>query len=94
MCGDTSLPVKSLTQRVLELSQVDPVTGKSGFLTQFQVTYKTSFFTFLLYQYVLQTLESSSPNDEEFDCSVAQIPDNLSKTRAHEHLPRKNQCTI
>lgn len=44
MCGDTSLPVKSLSQRVLELSQVDPVTGKSGFLTQLQVSYMLLFF--------------------------------------------------
>ena len=42
MCGDTSLPVKSLTQHVIELGRVDPVTGKSGFLTQFQVKKRTT----------------------------------------------------
>ncbi len=37
-----------------------------------------------------QTLDSSCPNDEEFDCSVAQLPDNLAKTRCTKHLPREH----
>ncbi len=34
-----------------------------------------------------ETLNSTSPSDDEFDCSVAQLPDNAAKNRFKEHLP-------
>ena len=37
MCGDTSIPAKILTKKIIELQNVDPTTGKTGFLTQFEV---------------------------------------------------------
>ena len=38
--------------------------------------------------HLFQMLESSSPGDEEFDCSIAQLSDNMAKNRITEHLPR------
>lgn len=34
-----------------------------------------------------ETLMTASPADDEFDCSVAQLPDNAAKNRFKEHLP-------
>ncbi len=44
---------------------------------------------YFVFYYYFQTLETSTPSDDEFDCSVAQLPDNLAKTRCSKHLPRK-----
>ena len=38
----------------------------------------------------LEVLESASTTDEEFDCSVAQLPDNAAKNRLKQHLPRES----
>ena len=38
----------------------------------------------------LEVLESASTTDEEFDCSVAQLPDNAVKNRLKQHLPRES----
>ncbi|XP_064386192.1 receptor-type tyrosine-protein phosphatase F-like [Halichondria panicea] len=40
-----------------------------------------------------ETLNSTSPADDEFDCSVAQLPDNAAKNRFKEHLP-SNDCRV
>ncbi len=34
-----------------------------------------------------ETVKTASPADDEFDCSVAQLPDNVTKNRFKEHLP-------
>ncbi|XP_019855567.1 PREDICTED: receptor-type tyrosine-protein phosphatase S-like [Amphimedon queenslandica] len=39
------------------------------------------------FQSQFETLESSSPTDDDFDCSIAQLSDNLAKSRVKEHLP-------
>ena len=44
-------------------------------------TGKSSFAT------QFDTLNNASPADDEFDCSVAQLPDNAVKNRFKEHLP-------
>lgn len=67
--GDTSVPVNSLQQTIAEMTVVDPTTGKSKFLSQFE------------------TLEAASPSDEDFDCAVAKMSDNMAKNRIRFHLP-------
>ena len=39
-----------------------------------------------------EVLETASPTDEEFDCSVAQLADNVAKNRTKQNLPRE-PCT-
>ena len=36
---------------------------------------------------LVQTLMTASPPDDDFDCSIAQLPDNMSKNRFKKHLP-------
>lgn len=38
-------------------------------------------------QLQLEVLETASPDEEEFDCSIAQLPDNMAKNRSKCHLP-------
>ena len=35
----------------------------------------------------MQTLKAASPPDEDFDRSIAQLPDNMEKNRTKLHLP-------
>lgn len=44
-------------------------------------------FLLLLSLVNLQTLLAASPPDDDFDCSVAQLPDNMDKNRSKVHLP-------
>ncbi len=48
-------------------------------------------FCFLWYLLrCLQTLKTASPPDEDFDCSIARLPDNVSKNRSKSNLPCKS----
>ena len=37
MCRDTSIPAKQLSERIRTLKDINPSSGKTGFLTQFEV---------------------------------------------------------
>lgn len=43
---------------------------------------------------MLQNLNSNSPQDDDFDCTIASLPDNMAKNRFKVHLPGEISGTV
>ena len=91
MCGDNSIKAPEMKTKVKELKAVLAETGKTVLETQFAVCLCVSMGGCGLTSDVsVQTLITASPPDDDFDCSIAQLPDNMSKNRCKTHLPGKS----
>ena len=50
-------------------------------------------FSLSLSLFPLQNLNSNSPQDDDFDSTIAGLPDNMAKNRFKVHLPGIPTCT-
>ena len=90
MCGRTQVNSGELRTTIENMKEIDPVTDKTCFQTQFEVILRTIMCALYILHYIIifiQVLNQVTPNCEETTSLGAQK--NEHKNRTMKYLPRK-----
>ena len=90
MCGRTQVNSEELQTTIENMKEIDPVTDKTCFQTQFEVILRTIMCALYILHYTIifiQVLNQVTPNCEETKSLAAQK--NEHKNRTMKYLPRK-----